>query len=988
MEQKIVDGIVNVFRGKASINNQSVVLCCPNCTPNERDRIIEDILSPDYGCDCVVRYAENTTELGKAEIERLVKNSALLVFYVNQKTIDDRKNGILFYEYDFADKNNTPIIPIVHADRKRDFSAAFDKDGEKTHGIQYFEDGSEGRLTEYKEKLKKEFDKYITEQGTVKNIKSNAFKAKIFLSYRQKDNSVKKGTHIVDDFLEKFYAVPEFEAVSVWYDKYLDAGEDYADEIREAIDDCDVFALIVTENMLAEGNYVIKHEYPYALKKQWDIQNITENLGEKGYYKPIVAVFAETVDEDRLFERFTGIDKFPSGSFDSEESRTALFGYFKEILGKKLNTESTSEQLYYLGEAYLNGVGVVRDVKKGISVLERAGKSFDDEYGILAARLLPEIYSQSISPYCDFNKAIEWLNRIYDVLYENYRTDLLNMKGKDEAKTENKTDLHLSTHIREHPDKKIGEVYFYMGEQQKAIDCYKKCIKDTEEIFGGEDYFNICLKYPVLAKIYGRIGWSYFVKGKKSDNSKEDYEEALKLLTSAEIIYTQYCNDEELSNYNKSDFYIKTNTDEIYIEDLQNSFWLELSMTQQVLSRVLCALQNSDAAIRYAIASLDIIKKLVGTDNLLLARAYDQVAGVYFVNAKYDLAFEYYKKALPLYEKHLGRDHIAAELTYRNLGFAYSIVEKSENEIAEDYINRWLRIQATHYGVEKALNSYKQLGVLYLKNDALEKAKKIFDEALFSYEKQFGEVDKRTLDAYTYVITSYEEHEKYGCASEICSELARLLEKNNRTVEAISFYFMGMVNDKRALGEDNPDLPRKLVLYIKRFLESEDFQTADFVMSDACVIIHDLVNSCTFTDLDSLDDLAALAVVFKRNLFLDRIGNNYALYALKLSDQQRYEEAIICFNKALPLCKRANGDEHLHTVNIIYGLGKMHFFYANHGLASGELTNIDAAKSYALSLKFLKEALDIMEGLPSDGDSLIDELRSDISNIENTMKNI
>jgi hypothetical protein len=171
MERKIVNGIVNVSRDKTSIVNQSVVLCCPNSKIDERERIIEDILSSDYGCDCVVRYvenaenADNADKFAKSEIERLVKNSALLVFYVNQKTIDDRnikKSDEIYPEYYFAKKNNVTVIPIVNAGRKRDFTAAFEKDDEINHVIQYLEVGKAKRRSEYELKLKKELNKHIT----------------------------------------------------------------------------------------------------------------------------------------------------------------------------------------------------------------------------------------------------------------------------------------------------------------------------------------------------------------------------------------------------------------------------------------------------------------------------------------------------------------------------------------------------------------------------------------------------------------------------------------------------------------------------------------------------------------------------------------------------------------------------------------------------------------------------------------------------------
>ena len=110
----------------------------------------------------------------------------------------------------------------------------------------------------------------------------DAFDAYVFMSYRKKDRKMAQSLmHLIheDDFCRD---------VAIRDDEFLIPGEDFSQSIVEAIEKSDLFALVVTPNLIIEDNYVLQKEYPLAVEKK----------------KPVMPVEMLDTDKSKLSELY------------------------------------------------------------------------------------------------------------------------------------------------------------------------------------------------------------------------------------------------------------------------------------------------------------------------------------------------------------------------------------------------------------------------------------------------------------------------------------------------------------------------------------------------------------------------------------------------------------------------------------------------------------------------------------------------------------
>lgn len=114
-----------------------------------------------------------------------------------------------------------------------------------------------------------------------------AAEGEIFISYRKQDAAE------LERLVRVLKAWPEGKTVSLWYDKSLNPGENYQKIIFDRLRGCALFLLLVTPHLLEEGNYVMRVEYPLALREK----------------KRILPVMMRKTDLARLQCLFPGLPK-------------------------------------------------------------------------------------------------------------------------------------------------------------------------------------------------------------------------------------------------------------------------------------------------------------------------------------------------------------------------------------------------------------------------------------------------------------------------------------------------------------------------------------------------------------------------------------------------------------------------------------------------------------------------------------------------------
>ena len=250
------------------------------------EKICDDIFATH---DVAVYYTEDMSAPIRPEDQAtdLGRNN-LFVVPVTFKLLTT-PNRAMDEDIPYALREHIPVLPFMMESDIDQFYAKPDKFGELQYLNPYSSDATE---VAYAEKLKKHLDAILISDKLAKRVRA-AFDAYIFLSYRKKDRKY------ANELMRLIHQNPECRDIAIWFDEFLTPGESFKENIEKVLDDCDLFALLVTprllekvldENGVERDNYVLANELPMARRKQ----------EEKG--TAILAVEMEPTDPDALAE--------------------------------------------------------------------------------------------------------------------------------------------------------------------------------------------------------------------------------------------------------------------------------------------------------------------------------------------------------------------------------------------------------------------------------------------------------------------------------------------------------------------------------------------------------------------------------------------------------------------------------------------------------------------------------------------------------------
>lgn len=337
-------------------------------------------------------------------------------------------NSERLYEMKYAIDHNIPILPLLQdSGLGMDFNHIC---GDYQYLSKYSEEKDETVLP-YKYKLNKFLKEVLLDDATVKKIK-DAFDAYIFLSYRKKDRK-----H-AQDIMRLIHNNEFCRDIAIWYDEFLTPGENFRESIASAMNNCSLFALVVTPNILEfrnnKPNFVLGTEYPEA----------------KRLKKNILPIEAVKTNPDDLKSSFAGITT-PVSINNGKELELKLNNIFNTALSEK---NSTSEHLFFVGLAYLLGIDVEIDHKRAIALIESAAKD-----GLYEAYIkLVQIYTYGEGVSKNIHQAIEWQNKYVSLLEKN---------------NENRDILLDQINI-------LGMLYYENNSFGDAENCINRCISILE----------------------------------------------------------------------------------------------------------------------------------------------------------------------------------------------------------------------------------------------------------------------------------------------------------------------------------------------------------------------------------------------------------------------------------------------------------------------------------------------------------------------------
>lgn len=222
------------------------------------DKVCEDIFRTH---DCAIYYTEDMNEpIADEDKPTELGQMNLFVVPVTFKLLT-KPNRAMDDDISYARNEGIPILPLM---MEMGIDAVY-SDPNKFGELQYLYPFSQDKTEiSYADKLRKHLEAVLISDEMAAQIRA-AFDAYIFLSYRKKDR------RHANELMKLIHNIPEYRDIAIWYDEFLTPGESFQKTIEKAMKDSELFALLVTPNLLEDNNFVMTEEYPAARRANMTI---------------------------------------------------------------------------------------------------------------------------------------------------------------------------------------------------------------------------------------------------------------------------------------------------------------------------------------------------------------------------------------------------------------------------------------------------------------------------------------------------------------------------------------------------------------------------------------------------------------------------------------------------------------------------------------------------------------------------------------------
>lgn len=291
--------------------------------------------------------------------------------------------------FPYAIKNNIPVLPLL-------LDSGIEKKFNELCGDLQFLNPNDRDVTaiSFEEKLSKFLNSVLVSDKLIKQIRMS-FDAYIFMSYRKKDRGY------ANELMKLIHDNDFCQSVAIWYDEFLVPGRNFNDAIKEALEKSQLFALVVTPNLVNEENYVKSIEYPMAI--------------EAG--KPILPAEMESVDYKKLAEDYPAIPDCLSPS-KPETISELLMQSLAHIA--KIHHENEPQHNFFMGLAYLNGIDVEVSHDRALLLIQSAADAGLPE----AVKKLSDMYFYGDGIERNTEKALSLQEKLTTLLCDAYESEL------------------------------------------------------------------------------------------------------------------------------------------------------------------------------------------------------------------------------------------------------------------------------------------------------------------------------------------------------------------------------------------------------------------------------------------------------------------------------------------------------------------------------------------------------------------------------------
>ncbi len=372
-------------RADASAQGKQRVFFCCHAQDHAAyfEPVSEEIL---HRQNCAVYYYEPGAAVEPRERELELGQMQLFVMPVTRQLLTETSDANqAMADFDFALGHHIPVLPLMQESGLEQLFNA------RCGSLQFLDKyAADPTAIGYEEKLTHYLDSVLVGDELAEKVRA-AFDAYVFLSYRKKDRKYAR------ELMQLIHKNDFCRDIAIWYDEFLTPGENFNEAIRAALEKSQLFALVVTPNLVNEPNYVAQVEYPLA-----------RQAGMR-----ILPARMDDTDGDALQTMYEGIEQ-PTDARDRQALSQALLEKLAVIA--KTENDTDPQHNFFIGLAYLNGIDVEIDYDRALALITSAAEAG-----------LPEAMEKLITIYRldrqaqDMQLEWHWMQRLADRRRELYR---------------------------------------------------------------------------------------------------------------------------------------------------------------------------------------------------------------------------------------------------------------------------------------------------------------------------------------------------------------------------------------------------------------------------------------------------------------------------------------------------------------------------------------------------------------------------------------
>lgn len=847
-----------LFKTKGSASPKGKPKAFFTCHPSDGDRCFDSICDDIFKThDVAIYYLDDGSNKDEDDtlFETDLRQMSLFLVPVSFKLLTESCFA-KEYALPFAKKEHIPILPIM---LEPGLDSIYAK-GENFGNLQYLDPYAIDLTAISYEKKLADYLNSVLIGGELAGRVRKAFDTYVFLSYRKKDRAY------ANDLMRLIHKDPLCRDIAIWYDEFLTPGESFDESIAEAMDKSDLFALLVTPNLVNEKNYVQTEEYPRA----------------KDINMRILPVEMVATDRNMLEKQYPGIPECVSGN-DEDKLRTL----FLKNLSRIAKAENSSDPLhnYLIGLAYLDGIDVEVDKSRAVDLIRGSADS-----GLLEAmEKIADMYEKGIGVERNLPMSLEWYERFVNLYEEKPDHNVLRLLSYQNI---------------------LATVYNDCGQYDKAIDLSQKVYEARKHILG-ETNPNTLTSLNNLAKEYsdkdGLINHERALELHKriyeirKCTLGENHPETI---TSLDNLAYEYG---KVGNHNKA------------LELHKQAYGLRKTVLGDKDPYTLTSLNNLASeyenigshkkAVELFSLVYELRQEVLGKDHPATLRSLNNLAYEYSLLGDHKNALDWLKQVYESFERVLGKSHPDTLSCLSNLANEYGELgnHKKAIKLLEEASGLYKDLLGDDHPLTlKCLNN---LSVEYGKTNRFDEALALLEVLYESSKQVLGADNTDTLSTLNNLAFAYESIGNHEQSLELLKKLYTLCvesrgENHLETISALHnlAYVYGNIGNsnkvlelkkrvyesyRRILGSNHPDTLTSLNNLANTYAEIGDSKMALSLFEDVYVSSR---NNLGENHLDTLKSLHNLATLY--------------------SETGDHKKALKLFKRLYESCLLVLGDDH------------------------------------------------------------------------------